>query len=120
MKLKIHRILKSDLSESDSINIKISGMSNTSGMTISHYAFAPKQTEVSIPFSFDSVNEHVPKSISVEFGIAVRKQIDLDGIGPNGKRIEDIGNDIGEYNYKDKSPSVPKDLPPGFREVYKG
>jgi len=120
MTIKIHRILKSDLSNAGTIDVHASGMSNTSGMTISHFAFAPQQTEATIPYSLEIVSEHVPKISQTDYCIVIRKKIDLTAVSVNEKTIEDIGKDIGEYDYTDNVPARPLDLPPGFTELYKG
>jgi hypothetical protein len=118
--IKIHRILKSDLSKVNALNVHAAGMSNTSGMTISHFAYAPKQTEATIPYTIEIMQEHVPIISDIDFCVVVRTKVDLTATGPDGKTKEDIGNDIGEYDYADRVPSRPLDLPPGFQELYKG
>lgn len=120
MTIKIHRLLKSDLSRVDTLNVIASGMSNTSGMTISHFAYAPKQTEATIPYAIDIVSEYVPSINSIDFCVVIRTKVDLTAPGINEKTIEGIGNDIGEYDYTDNVPAKPLDLPPGFTQFYKG
>jgi len=120
MTIRIHRILKEDLSLQNSFNIVLSGMSNSSSMTISHYPYAPKQTESTIPYEIEIVREYVPKIKQIDHCVVIRKKIDLTGTGVNGKIIEDIGDDVGEYLYTDKVPPKPNDLPPGFVQFYKG
>lgn len=120
MTIKIHRILKSDLSEAGTINVDHAGMSNTSGMVISHYAYSLKQTEATIPYTIDIISEHVPQISDIDFHVAIRTKVNLTATGSNGKIIEDIGDDVGEYNYQNSVPSKLTDLPPGFTELYKG
>jgi len=119
MTIKIHRILKSDLSKVNTLNAYAAGMSNTSGMTISHFAYAPKQTEATIPYTIEIMSEHVPIISDIDFCVVIRTKVDLTATGPDGKIKEDIGNDIGEYDYSNNSPSRPLDLPLGFQELYK-
>jgi hypothetical protein len=119
MTLKIHRILKSDLSKEDTLDVVLSGLNSTNGMTISHFAYSSKQTEAVIPYTIEIVKEFVPK-VNIDFCVVIRKKIDLTAIGPNSNVIESIGKDIGKYNYADSVPSRLSDLPPGFVEFYKG
>ena len=120
MTIKIHRFLKSDLSRAGSLNVAASGLANTSGMTISHYAYSLKQTEATIPYEIDIVSEHVPKISDVDFCVVIRTKVDLTAPNVNEKTIEDIGRDVGEYNNVNSVPSKPLSLPPGFTELYKG
>ena len=120
MTIKIHRFLKSDLSRAGSLNVIASGMSNTSGMTISHYAGAYLSTEATIPFDVEIVRDHVPKINNIDFCVVMRTKVDLDAIGPNEGIIKELGDDTGKYNYKNSVPSIPLDLPSGFQELYKG
>ncbi len=119
MTLKIHKILKSDLSDDAVINLGVAGLSNASGMIISHFAYSSKQTEATIPYTIEIVKEFVPQ-VNIDFCVVVRKKIDLMAIGPNSKTIEDIGKDIGQYNYTDSVPVITADLPAGFTELYGG
>ena len=119
MTIKIHKISKEDLSQVGSIDLGQSGMANTSGMTISHFASALKSTEATIPFELVSVEEHVPVNIDVDFCVTIRKKINLTAIGASGKTRTDIGEDIGEYDHTDNVPSRSLDLPPGFQELYR-
>ncbi len=120
MKIKIHRILKSDLSKAATIDLVQAGMSNSSGMTISHYAYSPKQSEAELPFEIEFIDDYVPNISNVDFCVVMRTKVDLTATGPNEKIIEGNGKDIGEYNYTDSVPKAPLDLPPGFTELYKG
>jgi len=120
MSIKIHKIFKADLVYDTSINISLTGISNTSGMTISHYADSDKGAMASIPYSIEVVREGVPVIGDVDFGVAIRKPVDLTAIGVNTKTIQDVGNDIGKYDYLDSVPHRPSSLPPGFQELYKG
>lgn len=117
MTIKLHRLLKSDLSKAGTLNVM--GLANTSGMTISHYAYSSKQTTATIPYEIDIVSEYVPKVNNVDFCEVIRTKVDLTAIGVNGQTIEDIGNDIGKYKYANNVPSTPSDLPPGFQEFYR-
>ena len=117
MTIKIHKILKSDLSEDTSLNIL--GMANTTGMTISHYADSLKSTEATILFSIEGVPEHITYIDDVEFCTVIRKKVDLKAVGVTSKTEEDIGKDVGKYKYTDSVPNRPLDLPPGFQELYK-
>ena len=117
MTIKIHKILKSDLSQVDSI--KIIEVSNTSGMTISHFACSVKSAEVTVPFSIEGTEDHVSNIDDVDFCLVVRKKVDLKAVGVNEKTEKDVGKDVGKYKYVDNVPSRPLDLPPGFQELYK-
>ena len=120
MTIKIHSFLKSDLSRAGSLNVVASGMANTSGMTISHYAYSLKQTEATVPYEIDIVSEHVPEISDIDFCVVIRTKIDLTAPNVNEKTIEDIGGDIGKYSNTNSVPSKPLDLPLGFTELYKG
>jgi hypothetical protein len=88
-------------------------------MTISHFAYAPKQTEATIPYEIDIVSEHVPSISSIDFGVVIRTKVNLTAPGVNEKIIEGIGDDFGEYDYTNNAPYRPLDLPPGFQELYR-
>jgi len=118
MTIRINRLLKDDLSRVGSIYV--SGLSNTSGMTISHFAYSPRQTEATIPYEVEIISEYVSKNIEIDFCLAIRTKIDLSATGINEEIIEDIGQDVGEYNYVNSAPSNLLQLPPGFTEFYKG
>jgi len=120
MTIKIHRLLKSNLNEQDSINVVHAGMSNTSGMTISHFAYSSKQTMATIPYEIEIMDNHVPSVSDIDFCVVIRTKVDLSASGVNGKTIEDVGNDVGAYNYTDSVPSRMTDLPQGFTQLYKG
>ena len=116
MTVKIHKFNKDTLSHTASINVN---MSNTSGMTISHYVDSLKSSESTIPYYIEGMERHIPQISEVEFPAVVRKKVDFTAIGPNEKEITNIGEDIGKCNHKDKVPKRPLDLPPGFKEIYK-
>ena len=120
MKIKISKFLKSDLSLVDSIDLEAAGLTQTDGMTISHYADALKSTEATVPYEIVVLKEHVPRLVDTDFCLVVRKKVNLTAIGVNGKNRTDIGDDLGRDNYKDSVPPRPLDLPPGFNELYKG
>ena len=116
MAIKIHKIDKENL---DYIGSIITGMANSSSMVISHYADSTKQTSATIPYEIEGVSKHVPALRETEFSPVIRKKVSLNGIGVNGNTIKDIGKDNGKYDYIDSVPTVPNDLPPGFKELYK-
>lgn len=120
MTIKIHRILKDDLSQQNSIDVVESRLLETSSMTISHYAYSVKQTVATLPYEIEVVKEFVPHIKDTEFAISVSKKIDLTATGVNGSAIQDNGKDVGKYNYLDSVPARPSDLPPGFKEFYRG
>lgn len=119
MSIFIHKIYKADLAYNTSIDVTLAGMANSTGMTISHFADCDKSTMASIPYSIEVVKESVPV-ISVDFGVAVRKSLDLTAIGKNVNIITNIGKDLGANDHPNSVPSCPLDLPPGFQELYKG
>ena len=119
MTVKIHKILKSDLSVTNTINATNAGLSKTMGMTISHFASSVKSTEATIPFTIEGVDEHIPYIDEVEFCVVIRKKVDLKATGANSIEQKDIGKDVGKYGYKDNVPQKSYDLPPGFQELYK-
>jgi hypothetical protein len=119
MTIKIHKISKTDLSKDMVMNVELAGLSNSSGMIISHFAYSSKQTEATIPYAIEIVREFVPQ-VDIDFSVIIRKKIDLTAIGPDSRIIEGDGKDLGEYNYVDSVPHRPSDLPPGFTEWYKG
>lgn len=120
MTLKIHKISKSSFVDSIEMDLLQSKMTDTCGMTISHYAYSTKQTEATLPYEIEVVQEFVPYINDVEYAISVRKRIDLTATGVNGEIIQDKGVDIGKYDYLDSVPHRPSSLPPGFIELYKG
>ena len=120
MTIKIHRILKDDLTKQNSFDVILAGMLNSCSMTIDHYAYSIKQTSATLPYEIEIVSEFVPYIKDVDFAISVRKKIDLTATGVNGKTVQDNGSDIGKYNYLDSVPTRPTSLPPGFQELYKG
>ena len=118
MAIKIHKILKDDLSYDSGINISSAGMDRSTGMTISHFACSMKSTQATIPYEIESTEKRIPYIPPLEFSMVIRKKVDLTAIGVNEKIITDIGKDVGQYDYVDKVPNAPKDLPPGFKELY--
>ena len=116
MTIKIHKINKNDLTYIDSM---VTGMANTSGMTISHYADSTKRTSATIPYEIEGVEKHIPLIEEAEFSPVIRKKVDFMGIGVNGQTIKDIGRDTGKYDYVKNVPKRPLDLPPGFQEIHK-
>jgi len=117
MTVKLHKINKDDLSWNSSI---LSDLSDSNGMVITHYADSVKGSSATLNFEFEGVEQYLPAITSIDFCNVVRKKVDLKAIGPNSKTIKDIGPDKGKYNYKDSVPAQPLDLPPGFKELYKG
>jgi hypothetical protein len=95
-------------------------LTNTSGMTISHFASSPKATMVTLPFTIEGIDTHVPFIEEPEFCIVIRKKVNLLAVGPNTNVIKDIGNDVGKYKYINSVPKPPISLPAGFTELYKG
>ena len=120
MSIFIHKILKSDLSYDTGIEISLSGMTNTTSMTISHYADSDKAAMATIPYEIVVVRESVPIIKEVEFGIGIRKTVDLTAVGVNKETITNIGNDTGANSHTNQVPHRPLDLPPNFIELYKG
>ena len=120
MTIKIHRILKSSLSKVGTLDAGAAGMSNTSGMTISHFPYSQKQTEATIPYEIEILSENVPSVSSIDFCVVVRTKVDLTATGVNGKTITNVGDDIGATEHPYSVPHRPSDLPPGFTEIYKG
>ena len=120
MSIKIHIIDKDDLSYLDEIDLIAAGLLETSGMTISHLASNVKSTEATINFEIDIVKENVPVINDVDFCLSIRKKVNMTAIGVNGEIIEDVGEDLGRGGYEDVKPVIPPDLPPGFKELYKG
>ena len=118
MEIQIHRFTNA-FSLVSSISVTNAGLSNSSGMTISHYAGSVKSSEVTIPYEIEGTANHVPYIEDAEFCVVVRKKVDLTATGVNQKEIKDIGEDIGKYKYTNSSPSTLFDLPPGFQELYK-
>ena len=120
MNIKIHKILKADLSHSGSIDLVASGMTSTIGMTISNYADSEKSVMATIPYTIEVVKDAMPNINDVEFCVGMRKKVDLTAIGVNGEIITEVGNDVGGSDYPNKVPHRPLDLPPGFTQLYKG
>ena len=116
MTIRIHRFLKSDLSE---VTNHVVSMANTTGMTISHFACSDKSYGSDITFTIEGVEKHIPIIGDDEFCVVVRKKVNMVATGPNEQTIEGIGPDVGKYEYVDKVPPRTLDLPPGFQELYK-
>ena len=116
MIIRIIKILKDTLEQDSNVHVSLS---NTTSMTISHYADSAKSTEATIPFEIEGSDRFVPYIDDIEFCTVIRKKINLTATGTNEKVITDIGKDEGEYDYKDNVPPCPLDLPPGFQEIYK-
>jgi len=116
MTIKIHKYTKDTLEEEAVATVL---MSNSTGMTISHYADSVKSTETTLLFTIESTEKHIPYIEDVEFVVSVRKKVNMVAVGPNEKVIKDVGKDFGKYNYADSVPTRPSDLPPGFEELYK-
>lgn len=116
MAIKITKFSKTDLlfvSETDVI------LTDTSGMTISHFADSVKSTEATIPFEIEGVNDHIPQIEDTDFCTVVRKQVNLTATGVNENARKNVGEDIGEFGHKDNVPPRTLDLPPGFRELFR-
>jgi len=116
MTIKIHQFSKDTLTEIVNID---TNMSASTGMTISHFASSVKSTKATLPFTIEGTEKHIPYIEDVSFAVVVRKRVDLTAIGPNEKEIKDVGKDVGKYDYADRVPRRPSDLPPGFEELYK-
>ena len=117
--IKIHKISKNTLVTSQTLDVIKAGLGNGISMTISDYIGVSASTEATIPFNIEIVKTHVPYIKETEFYVAIRKEINLDAIGPNEQIIEGIGDDVGEYDYINSVPSKPNDLPSGFTEFYR-
>ena len=120
MAIKIHRILKDDLTKQDSLDVVLSKLPSTCAMTIDHYSYSIKQSCATLNFEVDIVHEFLPYISNIDFAVSVRKEINLTATGPNEKTITDVGADVGEYDYKNSVPTRPTSLPPGFQELYRG
>ena len=116
MTIKIQKYSKTTLI-ADNISAII--MANSTGMTISNYVDILRTADAAISFAIEGTNKHVPFIDDIEFPVSVRKKVNMVAIGPNEKVIKDIGQDVGKYNYTDKVPVSPPDLPSGFEELYK-
>lgn len=116
----IYKILKNNFSVVASLDIGYTGMPvNVGGMTVSHYADSWKQTNASLPFTFEGVEEFIPYVKDVDFCMVIRKKVDLNAVGVNEKTITEIGQDVGKGNYVNNVPYPILDLPPGFTELYR-
>ena len=92
MAIKIHKILKDDLSYDSGINISSAGMDRSTGMTISHFACSLKSTQATIPYEIESTEKRIPYIPPLEFSMVIRKKVDLTAIGVNEKIITQITN----------------------------
>lgn len=113
-------ILKIDKDSLDIVSEMDLEMSNSVGMTISHYADVTKSTSATLPFVIEGVKAQIPEINSVDYCVVIRKKVDFSSIGSNLNESQSAGKDIGQTNYKDKIPVRPKDLPKGFEELYRG
>lgn len=118
MTIKIHSISKADLSQINSISPTAAGMTSSSGMTISHYSYCDFSADVTLPYSIEVVDNHVPYIKDVDYCIAIKEKENLIGVGVNAQTIKDIGDDVGKYTYSNCSPSRTLDIPIGFKEFY--
>jgi len=117
MSVKITKLLKDGLTVVENTDVSAFGLSNSTSMTISHYADSEKQTGVTIPFEIEGTNLHVATMEDVEFQLVARERIDLTATGPHPDLAEDAAPDKGEYKHKDSVPRRPVQLPLGFEEL---
>jgi len=111
----IHKFTK-DLDYITSLNLTLS---NSNGMTISHYACANVSAMNTISFVIEGMETFIPNLEEVDFCVVIRKKVDLTATGPNCEIKQDTGNDNGKYNYRNSVPARPLDLPPDFKEICK-
>jgi len=113
---KVTVLSKSSL---DIINSRSLSVLYPQGMSISHFAYSTRSYDSEIPFTIEGVEGHAPYVYDTEFSTAIRHKVDFSANGINQTLIKQNGLDIGEYNHKNVSPTIPVDLPPGFKEVYR-
>ena len=107
-----------DLKIVDDIQVNLDSVS---GITISHYDGFVSAYGLQIPYIIEGVEKHIPDYIeNIEFCNVIRKKINLGSIGPNCQAISKASDDVGKYDQVNKKPSESLDLPPGFKEIYKG
>jgi len=120
MTLKIHRILKSNLAYQNSLDVVLSGMSKSCSMTISSYPYSVKNTCATLNFTVESVDNFIPYISDVDFGVVVRKKVDLAGTGKDENEITNTeperDKDRGRENFKKSVPTSLSNLPPGFTQ----
>lgn len=64
-------------------------------------------------------SDHVPHLDDPSFCVVIRKKVRANAIGPNANKLQSTGKDVGEYQYIDKVPETPLDIPIEFRELYR-
>lgn len=116
MTIKIQKYIKTTLEADSDLPII---MVDSTGLAISHYVDVLRSSQETIPFTIEGTSKHVPSIGDVEFPVSIRKKVNMVAVGPNEKAIKDVGQDIGKYNYADRVPTCPPDLPPGFEELHK-
>ena len=111
---KIYKFDKVSLTEIDS---KVLSVSNVQGMTIQHIFDNSISDAYMIPFYIEIVDGHVPYIEVEESMVVIREKVDATSRGPNDIKITNVGEDIGKFNYKQKVPYRPWELPQGFTEL---
>jgi len=85
---------------------------------INKQTYIPEDVEDSnIPFTITILDKHVPYINQEEFMVVIRERIDVTARGPHETTLNNLGDDIGRENYKNKVPYRPLELPPGFQEL---
>ena len=64
-----------------------------------------------IPFTIEGSSTGIPLLDPNEYMITIRERVDMSAQGPDDVIIKNAGKDIGQENYKDKSPYRPKNHP---------
>ena len=98
----------------DSVSLS---MTESEAMTISDYLDSYRNDSCDLPFSIKTSSKQIPFLNEEDFAISVRERVDLTATGPYERTIADENKDIGQHNYKNKSPYRPRALTEGFIEL---
>jgi hypothetical protein len=114
MSSKIYKIDKDSLTEIDSVSLAVS---NVQSVIIQHVYDSTISDASIIPFQIDIADGHAPYIHEEEFMVVIRERVDATSRGVNDIEITNAGEDIGEFNHKNRVPYRPWELPQGFREL---
>lgn len=104
MNSKIHKFSKNSLLSVDS-EILFSDQAIT--LTIDHGTDTTLGYSQEIPFRIEGAQHGAPYIEENQYMIVIRERVDMSARGPEDVTIKNVGEDIGQGNYKDKAPYRP-------------
>lgn len=115
MSNSIYKFNKDSLTEIDHYDLSIGG---SQAMIISHLVDSANFSASStLSFTISLAEKHAPFLNEEEFMIVLREKVNLSAQGSNDVILKNVDKDIGQGNYKDKTPYRPVELPIGFTEM---